>query len=237
MSRLEVIDLRAGYGRREVLSGVSFVVEAATSVAVLGTNGAGKSTLLSALAGLVPITGGAVLLDAVDVTRQVPAARVRRGMVLLQGGRAVFPELSVADNLRIGGYLLGRERAARCGEVLELFPILRSRYRQRAGTLSGGEQHQLALAKSLLLQPRLLLVDELSLGLAPGALELLAAILREVNEAGTTLVVVEQGVDPVAALCPRALVLEKGRVRLDVPTSELDAAALGPAAFLDPSRR
>ena len=208
----------------QVLHGVGLDVAAGELVALLGPNGAGKSTLLRVVAGLARPSAGSVLLDDDDVTGASAVDLVGRGVVLLQGGKAVFGDLTVAENLDIGAYTLRRERGLaqeRRRAVLDLFPALAPRLQQRAGSLSGGEQQQLALAKALLLDPGLLLIDELSLGLAPVVVESLLGTVRSINAAGTTIVLVEQSLNVAAGLCDRAVFMEKGEVRFEGRTADL----------------
>jgi ABC-type branched-subunit amino acid transport system ATPase component/ABC-type branched-subunit amino acid transport system permease subunit len=234
---LEVRDLEVAYGRTQVLFGVDFHVERGEMVALLGTNGAGKSTLLSAVCGLITPKGGTVTFDGADVTGVDATDAVRRGIVLMPGGKGVFPTLTVAENLQLAGWLFHREPEhveATTRRVLEHFPVLHERWEQRAGNLSGGEQQMLTLGMALIARPRLLLIDELSLGLAPIVVERLLAIVREIHAAGTTVVLVEQSVNVAITLADRAVFLEKGEVRFDGPTAELlDRPEILRAVFLE----
>ena len=221
---LEVRDLEFGYGSVQVLFGVDLVVSEHGVLALLGTNGSGKSTLLRVVAGLAAPWRGRVLLDGDDVSTADARAMIDRGVVLVEGGRATFADLTVAENLEIGTYRLRRqprEAAARRAAVLEQFPLLREKFRHTAGTLSGGEQQLLAVAKGLTAAPRLLLVDEVSLGLSPTVIEQLLAVLRTVHLDGTTLVLVEQSLDVAASMAERSVFLEKGQVRFEGRTDEL----------------
>jgi ABC-type branched-subunit amino acid transport system ATPase component/ABC-type branched-subunit amino acid transport system permease subunit len=211
------------YGRLQVLFDVDLDVADGEIVALLGTNGAGKSTLLKAMCGLVP-SKGTVRLGEVDLTGRSAEQIVREGVALMPGGRAVFPTLRVADHLRLATWTFRRDRAAveeRLQAVHELFPVLEDRRDQLAGDLSGGEQQQLALAMTLLLQPRVLLIDELSLGLSPLVVSALCDVVRGLNRQGVTVVVVEQSVNVALTLAERAVFLEKGSVRFEGPTLEL----------------
>ena len=218
-------DVHFSYGSLPVLFGTTFEVHAGETLGLLGTNGAGKSTALRVLCGLNPPSRGRVLVDGEDVTGTPAERLVQRGVALVAGGRAVFPDLSVIENLEVGAYLLRHDQSARqerAEEVLDLFPVLRERARQAAGSLSGGEQQQLAIAKAVLLRPRLLCIDELSLGLAPAVVEGLLATVRRIHARGTTtLVLVEQSLNVAVAACERALFLEKGEVRFEGPPAEL----------------
>jgi branched-chain amino acid transport system ATP-binding protein len=221
-ARLEVHGLDVAYGRVTVLHGVDFEVHAGEIVALLGTNGAGKSTLLRAVSGVLTPRAGRVRLDGQDVTGARPAALVRRGIVQMPGGRATFPGLSVAENLRIGAITVPRaQRSARVGAVIEQFPILRERAAQLAGSLSGGQQQQLALARALIPQPSVLLIDELSLGLAPVVVTELLAVLDRLRHDGMAVVLVEQHVDLALDVADRAYFLERGEVRFDGATADL----------------
>lgn len=221
---LEVRDLEFGYGSVQVLFGVDLVVSEHEVLALLGTNGSGKSTLLRLVAGLAVPWRGQVLLDGEDMSSADAGAMIERGVVLVEGGRATFGDLTVAENLEVGAYHLRRQpkvAVARRAAVLEQFPLLRENLRRTAGTLSGGEQQLLAVAKGLTSAPRLLLVDELSLGLAPTLTEQLLAVLRTVHLDGTTLVLVEQSLDVAASMAERSVFLEKGQVRFEGRTDEL----------------
>ncbi len=210
--------LEVAYDSVQVLFGVSAEVREGEVVALLGTNGAGKSTLLRAVCGLMEPLAGRILLDGRDITGAGPRAAARLGIALVPGGRGVFPTVSVADHLRLAGWLLGGDRAAAAAartRVLGRFPRLRERLGQRAGDLSGGEQQQLALAMAFMTSPRLLIVDELSLGLAPVVVAQLLDQVREFHAQGTTVVVVEQSLEISLALASRAYFMEKGEVRFE----------------------
>ena len=222
MTTLAVESLVVAYGKVRVLEGVDFVVNGGELVALLGTNGAGKSTLLRATSGLLRPESGCVTLDGDDVTGAPPVDLVRRGVVQMPGGRGTFPGLTVAENLRVGGALVPRnERAGRVEEVLELFPWLRERRLQLAGTLSGGQQQQLALARALMTRPRILMIDELSLGLAPVIVQQLLDVIAGLKAQGVGVVIVEQHVDMALSFADRAYFLERGQVRYDGPAADL----------------
>jgi ABC-type branched-subunit amino acid transport system ATPase component/MFS family permease len=212
------------YGDVHVLAGVGIEADEGEIVALLGTNGAGKSTLLQTIAGLVPASKGAVILDGRDIT-YAPAHEVApRGVALVPGGWATFPSLTVADNLRAAGWAHRRDRrvaAARVEEVLALFPRLRDVLAEPAANLSGGQQHMLGLSMALLARPRLLLIDELSLGLSPVLVDRLVEAVRGLARGGTTVVVVEQSLDVALTLAERAYFLDKGRVRFEGRTADL----------------
>ena len=224
--RLEVRELWAGYGRTEVLRGVSLHAGHGEIVAIIGPNGAGKSTVLRAVYGQCEVRRGDVRLDGASLVG-VPAHRlVTRGVACVPQGRTVFPSLTVQENLDLGVYHEGGQPdPERLDEVLTRFRVLRERLAQRAGTLSGGEQQMLALARALLSRPRLLLLDEPSLGLAPRIQDQLFGTIGAINAAGITVLIVEQNARRALALAHRAYVLELGQNRFEGP---------GPALLADP---
>ncbi len=220
---LEVRGLEFSYGSVQVLFDVDFEVRRGEVLALLGTNGAGKSTVLRCVSGLSLPDRGVIRLNGDDVTLAAATYRVRRGIVQMQGGKAVFPGLTVRENLEVGCQVLDDEAAASSAidEVLELFPKLRERLDQRAGSLSGGEQQMVALAKALLLDPELLIIDELSLGLAPVVVGEILEVLQKLRERGVTMIIVEQSVNVALAIADRAIFMEKGQVRFAGPAAEL----------------
>jgi branched-chain amino acid transport system ATP-binding protein len=221
---LLVKDLDVGYDSVQVLFGVDFEVEEGEIIALLGTNGAGKSTLLKAISGLLPAQAGAVIFDGIDMTYAPPQEIARRGVVQVPGGKGVFPTLSVAENLKIAGWIFKKDEAyvkQATEQVLEYFPVLRERWDQPAGNLSGGEQQMLTLGQAFIAKPRLLMIDELSLGLAPIIVEQLLVIVKAIQEAGTTIILVEQSVNVALTVAHTAFFLEKGEIRFKGPTSEL----------------
>jgi ABC-type branched-subunit amino acid transport system ATPase component/sugar phosphate permease len=212
------------YGQLQVLFGVDFTVDAGEMVALLGTNGAGKSTLLRAISGLSLPDRGSIRYQGNDITYLGAERRVELGIAQVPGGRAVFGPLSVAENLRLYGYALRHQRGevdAAIDRCFEAFPRLQERRNQMAQTLSGGEQQMLALSKALILQPRLLLIDELSLGLAPIIVGQLMDMVREINNEGTAVVLVEQSVNVALELVQHAYFMEKGQIRFDGPADKL----------------
>jgi ABC-type branched-subunit amino acid transport system ATPase component/sugar phosphate permease len=212
------------YGQLQVLFDVDFNVEEGELVALLGTNGAGKSTLLRVVSGLGLPSRGSVRFRGGDITFLEPPRRVRLGITQVPGGRAVFGAMSVVDNLRTYGYTLRRDRATverGIATTFDCFPRLHERRNQAASTLSGGEQQMLGLAKALILQPRLLLIDELSLGLAPKIVAELLVMVRRINEAGTAVVLVEQSVNVALSVARHAYFMEKGQIRFDGPSQQL----------------
>lgn len=221
---LEVTELRAGYGRIPILDGIRFRVETGEAVGVLGHNGMGKTTLLKTLMGILPATGGTVIFDGADITREPTHLRARRGLGYVPQGRDIFPQLSVLDNLRIGA-----RRPGIVERVLEDFPILRPLLPRPGGALSGGQQQILAIARCMCAEPQLILLDEPTEGVQPSIVEAIAEMLTRLRAArGVTLVVVEQHLEFVAALSSRVLVIQKGAI-----LKELAAADLGEAAVID----
>jgi ABC-type branched-subunit amino acid transport system ATPase component len=212
------------YGRLQVLFGVSLDVAPGEALALLGTNGAGKSTLLRVVSGLERPSAGTVRFDGEDITG-TPAERLPgRGLVLIPGGKAVFPDLTVAENLDMQMLAVRHRRdwaRQQREHVYAVFPRLVERLGQPAGSLSGGEQQQLALAKALLLDPRLLCIDELSLGLAPVVVQELMETVRRIQATGVALILVEQSLNIAAEMCERAVFMEKGEIRFEGRTADL----------------
>jgi branched-chain amino acid transport system ATP-binding protein len=221
---LLVKDLDVAYDTVQVLFGVDFEIEEGDIVALLGTNGAGKSTLLRAISGLQPARGGAVIFDGEDITFATPQEIAGRGVIQVPGGKGVFPGLSVAENLKIAGWLYQRDAAYvadAIDRVTSMFPVLKERWEQPAGLLSGGEQQMVTLAQAFIAKPRLLMIDELSLGLAPVIVEQLLGIVRAIRDQGTTLILVEQSVNVALTVAETAYFMEKGEIRFKGPTAEL----------------
>lgn len=221
---LLVKDLDVAYGTVQVLFGVNFEVDEGEVIALLGTNGAGKSTLLKAISGLVEPSGGAIVFDGRDMTHTPPNEVSARGVVQVPGGKGVFPTLSVEENLRIAAWLFRRDPAyVQEGKdrVFDYFPILRQRLDQPAGNLSGGEQQMLTLGMAFLARPKLLMIDELSLGLAPVIVEQLLHIVRAIRDQGTTIILVEQSVNLALTIAHTAYFMEKGEIRFHGATEAL----------------
>jgi branched-chain amino acid transport system ATP-binding protein len=221
---LVVRHLDVHYDSVQVLFDVDFEVDEGEIVALLGTNGAGKSTLLKAISGLVEPSGGAIIYDGVDMTHTPPDEIVGRGVVQVPGGKGVFPSLTVADNLRLAGWPYQDDPAyvhEATEAVLGYFPILRERWRDEAGNLSGGEQQMLTLGMAFIAKPRLLMIDELSLGLAPIVVERLLRIVEAIRDRGTTIILVEQSVNVALTLAQEAYFMEKGEIRFHGPTRDL----------------
>jgi branched-chain amino acid transport system ATP-binding protein len=228
---LEAKDLRSGFGSNAVLHGVSFQVRSGEIAAILGLNGAGKSVTLKVVGGVVPLWSGSLTLGGDDITSLSAEQRVERGMAHVPQGRQVFGDLSVEQNLRLGAYTLRRRDRSRYAgvfeSVIERFPILGDRRKQFAGTLSGGEQAMLAVSRALMSEPKLILVDEASAGLAPVMVRQLFDMLRQVNESGVTILLVEQNVTFSLEIADRAHIMQRGRIVYDgdVPSLDQDKVA------------
>ena len=233
---LEVRGLHAGYGRLPVLHGIDLDAADGELVAVIGANGAGKTTLLRTLSGLLTATAGTVRLGGADVTGLGPERLARAGLAHVPENRLVFPSLSVDDNLVLGGYTRRRgpaaERRQARERALALFPRLEPRMRQAAGTLSGGEQQMLAIARGLMAQPRVLVLDEPSVGLAPRLVGEIFSALGRLRDDGLSLVVVEQNARAAFAVADRAYVMDRGRVVLDGEPATLLSDPRVTAGFL-----
>ena len=230
---LEVQSLEVSYGAILVLREVSFAVAQGKIVALLGANGAGKTTTLRAIIGLASVTAGRIFLEGEDLVGLSPHEVVRRGVALCPEGRRLFANLTVHENLLLGGF--GREKASRNANlewVLSTFPTLRERLHQRAGTLSGGEQQMVALGRAVMNQPRLVLLDEPSLGLAPLLVREVFRIIKEINGQGTTILLVEQNAHAALDIAHHAYVLENGRLVLHGTGEELLAHPHLKAAYL-----
>ncbi|MCH8926997.1 MAG: ABC transporter ATP-binding protein [Proteobacteria bacterium] len=209
---LRLTELSAGYGAFTAVHGLSLAVAPASVFALVGANGAGKSSTIMAIAGHVAVQGGNVELDGQDITALPVARRVGRGIALVPEGRRLFGDLSVRDNLMIGGYARPRrDEAENRARVIEMFPRLGERLDQAAGTLSGGEQQMLAIGRALMARPRLLMVDEVSLGLMPAAIDVCYAAIRRLKEAGVSVLLVEQSTARALEVADRVCVLESGR--------------------------
>ena len=230
MTLLRVRELSAFYGPFQALFGVSLDVTEGETVAVIGANGAGKTTFLRALAGALSVPSGAVEFDGRPVGGQPSPTLVERGIVLVPEGRKIFPSLSVRENLLVGAYR-GRRGPWTIERVYELFPILRERREQPGTNLSGGEQQMLAVGRGLMANPRLLLVDEISLGLAPLVVRNLYRALEAVKAEGTTLLVVEQDVSQVLAVAQHVYCFRKGAVALDGIPARLTRQQISAAYF------
>jgi branched-chain amino acid transport system ATP-binding protein len=219
---LEVSGLTAGYGALPVLRGIDFSIDAGEIVAVLGSNGVGKSTLNNTLSGLLKPDAGKIHFVDANIAGAIPAAIVALGLIQVPEGRRIFPNLTVRENLELGSYRRGRAHRARNLErVVAIFPRLNDRMRQLAGTLSGGEQQMLAIGRGLMGEPRLLILDEPSLGLSPLLVEEMFALIAGLRERGLSVLLVEQNVVQSLAIADRAYVLEHGRFTLAGPAAAL----------------
>jgi branched-chain amino acid transport system ATP-binding protein len=219
---LSVSALRAGYGGTEVLRGVDLRVDEGEIVAVLGSNGAGKSTLNRAISGVLRATQGAVRFARDRIEREKPAEIVARGLIHVPEGRRIFPNMTVGENLDLGAYRRGRPRREQNrARVFAIFPRLAERQSQRAGTLSGGEQQMLAIGRGLMAEPKLLILDEPSLGLSPLLVEELFALIKTINADGTALLLVEQNVMQSLEVAERAYILENGTFVLQGSAAEI----------------
>jgi branched-chain amino acid transport system ATP-binding protein len=214
MSLLTVRDLTVAYGGIQAARGVSLEIKPGELVCLIGANGAGKSTFLKAVAGLLQPAAGRIEFDGREITALAPHARVRCGMALVPEGRGIFSRLTVTENLQLGAYLAPDRLAQGMEHAFSLFPRLAERRRQIAGTLSGGEQQMLAIARALMSQPRLLLLDEPSMGLAPILVRKVFEIIRRISAEGTTLLLVEQNARLALEVSHRGYVMESGRVVL-----------------------
>jgi branched-chain amino acid transport system ATP-binding protein len=221
------------YGKRRALDEVSLTVGAGEIVTLLGANGSGKSTTLRTISGLVRPSAGRVVLDGRDITRAAPDAIVTAGVGHVPEGREIFPEFTVHENLLVGGHTAPRAAIVEATErAFTLFPVLGQRARQVAGTLSGGEQQMLAIARALMIRPRLLLLDEPSLGLSPRLTREIFGVIARLNREGATILLVEQNARRALALASRAYVLETGRVVVSGAARDLAADPRIRAAYL-----
>jgi branched-chain amino acid transport system ATP-binding protein len=219
---LEARQLSAGYGSLEIIRDIDIVVRKGQLTVIVGPNGAGKTTLMRALSGILPIRSGSVVLDGDAVESLSVARRVAGGLVLVPEGRHLFAQMTVEENLELGGYLLAAsERRRMLGEVLALFPRLAERRLQLAGTMSGGEQQMVAVGRAMMGKPRCMLLDEPSLGLAPKMVAELFRMLRQICDQGTGVLLVEQNVRQALSVCDHAYILEQGQIVSEGPGQDL----------------
>jgi branched-chain amino acid transport system ATP-binding protein len=229
---LRIDSLTAGYGGFQVLDRLSLEVARGGVTALIGANGAGKTTLLKAIAGVIP-SRGRVEFDGEDIASLPVAARVLRGLVLVPEGRELFPQMTVEENLALGGYRMTRDARRRgVAQVLEFFPVLAERRRQAAGTMSGGEQQMLAIARALVSKPRLMMLDEPSLGLAPKIVADLFRVVGAICAAGTSVLLVEQNVRQALHIAGHCYVLERGTIVAEGPGDRLIESELVRHAYL-----
>jgi branched-chain amino acid transport system ATP-binding protein len=220
---LKVENIKVAYGMIEALHGISFAVADKSVVGLIGSNGAGKTTALKAISGLLPLSGGRITLDGRDINGLAPEAIVKLGIVHVPEGRRIFPRMTVRENLDLGAFTRHRDATVErdLGWVYELFPVLKEREEQLAGTLSGGQQQMLAMGRALMSKPRLLMLDEPSMGLSPIMQDKIFDLAREINASGTTLLLVEQNARAALELATHAYVLDTGAIALDGKGSEL----------------
>lgn len=218
---LRIDDLRVNYGGIEAVKGITFEVPEGKIVTLIGANGAGKSTTLRSIAGLVKPASGRIHLQADDITALAPDRIVSKGITLVPEGRHVFPDLTVVENLKIGAYLRKDDLSHDLEWVYSLFPRLKERSWQAAGTLSGGEQQMLAVGRALMSRPKLMMMDEPSLGLAPLVVKDIFSIIRKINEQGVTILLIEQNANMALHIADLAYVLETGRITLSGTGKEL----------------
>ncbi len=219
---LEVRNIHAGYGQVGILHGIDMKIAPGEIVAVLGSNGVGKTTLNNVISGLLRPRAGQILLDGVDITSKPPKDIVALGIAQVPEGRRVFPNLSVKENLELGAYRRAGQNMARNFErMCTIFPRLRERLGQGAGTLSGGEQQMLAIGRGLMSEPRLIILDEPSLGLSPLMVEEMFSLIRRVNAEGVAVLLVEQNVVQSLGIAARTYVLEQGRFAIEGPSAEV----------------
>jgi branched-chain amino acid transport system ATP-binding protein len=220
---LELMDITVSYGMIDALKGVSLKVEQGEIVALIGANGAGKSTTLMSISGVTPLRRGTIKYDDMQISGLPMHEIVQKGISQVPEGRRIFPRMTVRENLEMGGFSLGRhELADDVRQVFEMFPALADRGKQLGGTLSGGEQQMLAIGRALMSRPRLLLLDEPSLGLAPIIVSKIFKIIKEINEQGTTILLVEQNAKAALRLAHRAYVMETGRIVMEGEASKLE---------------
>ena len=233
---LELQDLRVSYGGIQALKGISLTVEQGQIVSLIGANGAGKSTTLRAISGLEKAAGGKILFDGQDITGKPTRTMVERGLIMVPEGRRIFPDMTVLENLKIGAYLRrDREIASDIERMYSLFPRLKERAWQMAGTLSGGEQQMLAVGRALMSRPRLLMMDEPSLGLAPLVVKDIFSIIQQIRDSGVTVLLIEQNANAALKIADRGYVLETGTIALQGTGRELLNDPAVRAAYLGKS--
>ena len=232
---LEVKDLHSGYGPIEILKGVSIRIPKGKIISLIGSNGAGKTTFLMTLSGLLRARQGSIQFEGSSIEKLAPSDIVRRGIVQAPEGRRIFPRLTVSENLDLGAYTRKDGKAAiqqDKDEMLEMFPILKQRLKGQAGNLSGGEQQMLAMARALMAKPKLLLLDEPSLGLAPKMIEFIFSLIQRIREKGLTLLLVEQNAWKALELADYAYVIESGVIQMEGPGRDLLANSQVKQAYL-----
>lgn len=229
---LQIKDLEVSYGGIEAVRGISFDVKAGEIVTLIGANGAGKSSTLRTISGLVKPKSGTVIFEGEDITGKDSTAIVSKGLMMVPEGRRIFPNLTVLENLKIGAYLRNDDLEEDIEMVYGYFPRLKERSWQEGGTLSGGEQQMLAVGRALMGRPKLLMMDEPSLGLAPIVVQGIFEIIRRINEAGTTVLLIEQNANMALHVADRAYVIENGRIAMEGTGQELLEDEKVKAAYL-----
>lgn len=218
---LKVENLKVNFGGIEAVKGISFEVKEGEIVTLIGSNGAGKSTTLRAISGLVKLSEGRIIFEGTDITKIGSSEIVGKGITLCPEGRRIFPDMTVLENIKIGAYLRNDDLTNDIEKCHRLFPILKERENQLAGTLSGGEQQMLAVARSLMSRPKIMMLDEPSLGLAPLVVKDIFNILKEINEEGVTILLIEQNANMALRLADKAYVLETGTIAMQGSGKEL----------------
>lgn len=230
---LKIEDLKVAYGKIQALWGVSFEIAEGEIVALVGANGAGKTTLLKTISGILRRQSGTIVFNEKPIEKLLPGDIVRLGIVQVPEGRKLFPEMTVLDNLLMGGYTIKPvDLPPRLGHVFKIFPVLEERQKQIAGTLSGGEQQMVAIGRSLMAGPKLLMLDEPSLGLAPVLVEEMFQVIEEINRSGVTVLLVEQNTQNALSIAHKGFVMELGRIVLSGSGQELLADANVRKAYL-----
>ena len=229
---LQIKDLQVSYGGIDAVRGISFNVKEGEIVTLIGANGAGKSSTLRAISGLVKAKGGSILFNGDEIRGMDPTAIVSKGLMMVPEGRKIFPNLTVLENLRIGAYLRKDQLDEDIEMVYNLFPRLRERSWQAGGTLSGGEQQMLAVGRALMGRPKLLMMDDPSLGLAPIVVQGIFDIIQQIHEAGTTVLLIEQNANMALHVADRAYVIENGRISMEGSGKELLEDESVKAAYL-----
>lgn len=232
---LRVDNIKVNFGGIKAVKGISFSVEDGKIVSLIGANGAGKSTTLRSIAGLVKVASGNIFIDDENITNIDASNIVKKGITLCPEGRRVFPDMTVLDNLKIGAFLRSDDLTDDINKMFDLFPILKKRSWQLAGTLSGGEQQMLAVARSLMSRPKIMMLDEPSLGLAPIIVQNIFDIIKEINKQGVTILLIEQNANMALRIADKAYVLETGEITMEGSGAELLSNAKVREAYLGKS--
>lgn len=232
---LRVDNIKVNFGGIKAVKGISFSVEDGKIVSLIGANGAGKSTTLRSIAGLVKVASGSIFIGDENITNIDASNIVKKGITLCPEGRRVFPDMTVLDNLKIGAFLRSDDLTDDINKMFDLFPILKKRSWQLAGTLSGGEQQMLAVARSLMSRPKIMMLDEPSLGLAPIIVQNIFDIIKEINKQGVTILLIEQNANMALRIADKAYVLETGEITMEGSGAELLSNAKVREAYLGKS--